>query len=548
MIRSGGNWPRRDSASVWILVAATLLAPAALDWGAAACGQPEAARPPEQTVFKADFEGSNGLGGWRGQGRLAAGRLEGQSLAMERPRSDGLGSSAVTIALPLEELRGCKIRATALVKGADISARPNSWNGVKFMLVLETPSRRLWPQAEIGAGSFAWQRVAFTTRVPADATNAILHLGLEQVTGKAWFDDVKITVTQTRPVVRPRAASAVLYKGHDLPRLRGAMISPNIDSNSLRVLGGDWNANVIRWQLVRQGRSGEASSVEAFDDWVEGELRRLDAALPHCEANGLYVVLDLHSPPGGKVTAGGYVGSDDRLFTDPACQTKFVEFWRRTAARYKDAKAIWGYDLVNEPVEGLVEEGCDDWQGLAERAARAIRAVDPNRAIIVEPAAWGGPDGLAGLVPLSVSNVVYSVHMYLPHAFTHQGVHNAGPEYVYPGMIDGKVWDKTKLEAALQPVVDFQRHYGVHIFIGEFSAIRWAPDNSAHRYLKDLIEIFEARDWDWTYHAFREWSGWSVEHGSDRGNTARVSPPPERQQLLREWFSRNKKPSWTEPR
>jgi hypothetical protein len=88
--------------------------------------------------------------------------------------------------------------------------------------------------------------------------------------------------------------------------------------------------------------------------------------------------------------------------------------------------------------------------------------------------------------------------MYLPHAFTHQGVHGPGKAYRYPGEIDGKRWDKAQLEAALRPVVEFQRKYNVHIYIGEFSAIRWAPDDSACRYLADLIDIFEAHAWDWS--------------------------------------------------
>ena len=320
------------------------------------------------------------------------------------------------------------------------------------------------------------------------------------------------------------------------------MISPDIDAESLHVLGSQWNANLIRWQLIRHGRPGQPSSLAEFDAWLEGELKRLQAALPVCEKNGLSVVVDLHSPPGGKATVSGYIGSDDRLFTDPACQAKFVELWQRIAKRFKDAKPIWGYDLANEPVEDLVGEGCEDWQGLAERAAQAVRAVDPNRAIIVEPSNWGGPEALNDLAPLRVSNVVYSVHMYLPHAFTHQGVHQSGPEYVYPGMIAGRRWDKAQLEAALQPVVRFQTNYNVHIYIGEFSAIRWAPDHSAYRYLKDLIEIFEAHDWDWSYHAFREWNGWSVEHGSDRQDTKPTAAPTDRQQLLQAWFSQNHKP------
>jgi hypothetical protein len=216
------------------------------------------------------------------------------------------------------------------------------------------------------------------------------------------------------------------------------------------------------------------------------------------------------------------------------------------ALRYRNAKPVWGYDLANEPVEGTLGENCAAWRELAERAARAIRSVDADRAIIVEPADWGGPDGFKTLKPLNVSNVVYSVHMYIPHAFTHQGVHQAGREYRYPGVIGEKTWDKAQLEAALQPVIDFQQKYDVHIYVGEFSAIRWAPEGSAGHYLKDLIDIFEAHNWDWTYHAFREWNGWSVEHGPDRQDNNRAETPTVRQQLLCAWFALNQKPAWSQ--
>jgi aryl-phospho-beta-D-glucosidase BglC (GH1 family) len=235
------------------------------------------------------------------------------------------------------------------------------------------------------------------------------------------------------------------------------------------------------------------------------------------------------------------MGSDAGLFQDPKAQEKFVQLWRKIALRYKDAKPIWAYDLANEPVEEDVAETCEDWQGLAERAARAIRSVDPERAIIVEPTGWGGPDGFKDLVPIPVSNVVYSVHMYVPHAFTHQGVFEKGPEWDYPGEIQGKLWNRTELERTLQPVIDFQKRYRAHIYVGEFSAIRWAPNQSAERYLSDVIDIFEAHGWDWSYHAFREWQGWSVEHGEVRAQDAPVTSPTRRQQLLREWFGKNEK-------
>lgn len=492
-------------------------------------------------MFQADFEHADALQGWTGSPKLEGGYRSPQALSLELIRTGQVAMAQHR--LPIERWRGCTLRGSVMVKALDVSAKPNPWNGLKVMLALETPDRKLWPQAPLETGSFDWKRAAFSVRIPTNATAATLCLGLEQVTGRAWFDDVKLAVANPPPASRPAPVARPKFTGHDLPRLRGAMVGPDIDEAGLRVLGREWNANLIRWQLIRHGRPGQPSTLEDYDAWLEGELRRLDQALPLCERYGLHVALDLHSPPGGKATVSGYIGSDDRLFTDRAVQDKFVEVWRRLATRYQGAKVIWGYDLANEPVEEFVEEGCDDWHALAERAARAIREIDPRRAIIVEAPPWGSPESLAEFTPIDVSNVVYSVHMYVPGEFTHQGVHQPGGKPVsYPGLIGGKRWDKAALEAVLRPVIEFQRTYNVHIYLGEFSAIRWAPGDSAYRYLEDAIQLFEAHGWDWSYHAFREWQGWSVEHGSDRQNPKPVSAPTDRQQLLRAWYQQNRKP------
>ena len=503
--------------------------------------------PPTRTpVLQADFEAPNALADWSGRATREPGYGQGHSAALASQAANT--GAMIRRTLPAEALRGVSLRASAMVRAENVSAKPNPWNGIKFMLVCQTPSGTTWPQAPLGAGSFDWRQAGFFTRIPSDTTNVELVLGLEQVTGKAWFDDVRITVVR-RPAspTAPAATNGPVFTGRTVPRLRGAMISPDISPASLRVLGQDWKANLVRWQLIRTGRANSTQSEAAYDAWLEDELQRLEAALPHCAQAGLMVVVDLHSPPGGKATGGGYAGSDDRFFTDPRCQEQFVRLWRAIATRFKSAPAIWGYDLANEPVEDDLAEDCEDWQGLAERAARAIREVDPERAIIMEPATWGSPTGFHDLVPLSVSNVVYSVHMYEPHAFTHQGVFRPSPPVSYPGEIQGVRWDKARLERVLQPVIDFQKRYHVHIYAGEFSAIRWAPGDSARRYLSDVIDIFEANGWDWTYHAFREWNGWSVEHGPDRDEARPAATPTDRQQLLTGWFARNHKPAEAAP-
>lgn len=509
---------------------------------------PAAAQPAESLTrghvfLEEDFEHPEALNRWSGSAAVVTDDQGGKVLFIERPADAPRGSATVQITLPVEQMRGCVVQLAARIRAEGVSDKPNPWNGVKFMAPWTSGNDKTqWPAAQLDAGSFAWKRVAFRVAVPREATKMSLVLGLELVTGRVWFDDVRVTLYRLPPKARGPVTTGPIFKGHALPQLRGAMVGSSIDEEGLRVFGEQWNANLIRWQLIRTGPIADPLDLDAYDRWLQGELAKLDRLLPACQKYGLMVALDLHSPPGGRRTQGGYAGSDHGLFSSAACQEKFVELWRELARKYRDEPAIWGYDLANEPVEGEVAEDLDDWQILAERAAKAIRAIDAERAIIVEPAQWGSPDGLTHFEPIDVPNVVYSVHMYIPHRFTHQNVHDRTAPLTYPGPIDGQMWDKPQLEEALQPAVDFQKKYNVHIYIGEFSAIRWAPDNSACRYLRDVIDIFEAHGWDWSYHAFREWDGWSVEHGPDRADRSRAAQPTDREQLLRSWYARNDKP------
>ena len=493
-------------------------------------------------VYVTDFEEPHVLSIWGAdrsrQARLAPGWESAHSLLLEAPA--GVASNAsVHVNLPAERMRGARLQCRAMVKADGVTPPPKPWNGIKFMLHLSGPSGQQWLQQDKLSGSFDWKVVQFKATVPADVTNAEIVLGLEAVNGRAQFDNLKITVAHGPRVHPATPPKGPVFTGHAEPRLRGAMIHPDITAESLRVFGQDWKGNLVRWQLIRSGKAAKITTLDEYDVWLEGELRKLEAALPLCEKLGVRVVLDLHSPPGGMPTTSGYVGSDTGLFTSERAQAKFVAIWSVMARRFRDSPVIWGYDLANEPVENEVGAGCENWQALVTRTARAVRAIDAKHAIIVEPTPWGGPEALENLEPIPVPGIVYSVHMYVPHQFTHQGVHGSTTGVVYPGLIAGKQWDKEQIRRTLQPVLDWQRDYGVHMYIGEFSAIRWAPDDSAFRYLRDCIDIFEENGWDWSYHAFREWDGWSVEHSSDKNDPARSATPNNREKLLRSWFEKN---------
>ena len=495
-------------------------------------------------VFVEDFDSTNSLARWLGlpKGMALVSGPNGLALSVSRTTNSEPRSVMTHTSLSAERLRGCKVRCEAQVRATNVAQPSNSWNGIKVMLHTESPSEgNRWDQQNNLFGTFDWRSIRFVTSIPEDATLVQLSLGLENTSGQVLFDDVKVSVLRDpRDTPAVAAHTGPVFKGHGLPRLRGAMVAPGVSAESLRVLGEDWKANLIRWQLIRSVPPGKETTLAEYDAWLDGELGKLDRLLPNCAQFGLRVVIDLHSPPGGTRTVSGYIGSDSGLFTNKAAQGKFVQVWQKMAQRYRDNSTIWGFDLANEPVEEGPGDDCDDWQTLATRAAQSIRALDEHHAIIVEPSPWGSPASIRNLAPLPVEGIVYSVHMYVPFEFTHQGIYGNASGLNYPGILKGRPLDKAVLRRTFAPVLEFQRKNNVHIYIGEFSAIRWAP-GAAH-YLRDCIDLLEENGWDWSYHAFREWQGWSVEHGSDAADARPATTVTDRQRLLLEWFARNVRP------
>jgi endoglucanase len=361
---------------------------------ALAAAQPSAPLPRGHMFLQTDFEKPDALQPWSGSGAKIVGDQNGRALFVERPGGSPGDSATVQVALPIEQMRGYIVTFSARVKAEDVKGKPNPWNGIKFMAPwVRANGETSWPAEQFDEETFDWRRVAFRVAVPEDARKISLVVGLERATGKAWFDDIQVSVHRPLRGKRAPVTTGPMYKGHNLARLRGAMVGPDIDEEGLRVFGQEWNANLIRWQLIRRGPIADPLDLAAYDRWLQGELAKLDRLLPACRKYGLLVALDLHSPPGGRTTSGGYAGSDSALFTSAACQQRFVELWRDIARKYKDSPVIWGYDLANEPVESVGPDNLADWQELAQRAAGAIRAIDAERTIIVEPPMWGSPDG-----------------------------------------------------------------------------------------------------------------------------------------------------------
>jgi len=502
---------------------------------------------PGDLVFQTDFDTPEEQEAWSkaGYAQWETGYQDTTSLSVTVPVDRASGGSMIRMPLDLTRYRGFRLLFECMAKAEDVTKPGEPWLGVKFMLHYQSETSGPYWQNQNGVfGSFDWRRLRFSAHIAPDASGGEINLGLQGSSGKVWFDAIRVTVFKGPPPKRPEppANPGPVFKGHDLPRLRGVMSPNTFRDEDLRVLGMEWNANAIRWQITRNwGRAGTDRDLEEYDRWLASELEDLDQALDAGRRYGLKVVVDMHSPPGGR-----YENRDVAIFHEPVYQDHYVALWEKIARRYQGHPAVWGYDLVNEPVQNVPSPpGVADYLETQVRAAKAIRAIDPEVPIFIEAAQWDSAAGFRELEPVDVTYVVYQVHMYVPGEFTHQGVHSTTTGIAYPGKIGGTTWDKEQLRKVLAPVREFQLAYNVHVYVGEFSAIRWAPGAAA--YLRDCIELFEEYGWDWTYHAYREWDGWSVEHGSDRKDREPTREPTDRKELLLSWFARNQKPTNTPP-
>jgi aryl-phospho-beta-D-glucosidase BglC (GH1 family) len=81
----------------------------------------------------------------------------------------------------------------------------------------------------------------------------------------------------------------------------------------------------------------------------------IDSLLAWCEANQIYLILDMHAAPGGQSAnnISDYNPAYPSLWESAQNKNLTVQIWRKIAERYKDKEWIGGYDLLNEPAWDL---------------------------------------------------------------------------------------------------------------------------------------------------------------------------------------------------
>lgn len=235
----------------------------------------------------------------------------------------------------------------------------------------------------------------------------------------------------------------------------------------------------FRWERIQPSLNGALDSAE---------LHRLADVVRRAEADGLFIILDVHNYAAYR---GAVIGSADVPI--PA----FADLWRRVAGRFRSEPQV-GFGLMNEP-KGLMTE---TWFAAANAAIAKIRAAGAKNLIFVPG------NGFTG------AHSWYSKSYGTPNAVVMQGVNDPQNNYVYEvhqyldSNYSGTHPDCKSTTVGVATLVAFNewlRQHQKRGFLGEFGAGRDAICRTALDNMLGFID--KNRDvWlGWTYWAGGAW-------------------------------------------
>lgn len=253
----------------------------------------------------------------------------------------------------------------------------------------------------------------------------------------------------------------------------------------------------------------EKETVAGENTWLEEGFKMTDDLLKWCEANKMYLILDLHAAPGGQgmdANISDYDTSKPSLWESEANKKKMVALWVKLAERYKNSTWIGGYDIINEPnwnFSGTNKNGCDEKLNAPLRAlqleiTKAIRTVDKNHLVIIEGNCWG--NNYSGMFPLWDDNMMLSFHKY---------------------------WNYND-QASIQDIVNLRKEHNVPIWMGE------GGENS-NVWFTESISLLEKNNIGWAF--------WPMKKVENIAGVTSVTKNADYQKLLDYWKNVGTKPT-----
>ncbi len=223
----------------------------------------------------------------------------------------------------------------------------------------------------------------------------------------------------------------------------------------------------------------------------------VDRVIALCKKYNIYLLLSLHAAPGAQVrdwnaeSAFGEAG----LWDHEHLVEQTERFWLEFAERYKDEEIVAGYEILNEPVAGDLEQ----FNAFNRRMLKAIRSVDKNHIVGIAFNNWNRDfDSLAPDL-YDDPQVTGIFHHYIMQHGPFSKLET------YPGEYEGKHYGPEELLAPLLPSIE-NFPYDRPLICGELGVPN-RPGQPFGTFLKmknDLLEMLEDKNVSWTAWAYKD--------------------------------------------
>jgi endoglucanase len=248
---------------------------------------------------------------------------------------------------------------------------------------------------------------------------------------------------------------------------------------------------------------------------IEESFNYLTQCLNWSTKYKLRAIVDLHIIRSHYFNAANE-GGTNTLWTDTNAQNTFMKLWIELSNRLKNYPVnMVAYELMNEPVA----QNPDDWNKLIERATKTVRALEPDRVLIIGSNRWQIPQTFPYLkVPANDKNIILSTHTYSPIHFTHHlanwvsskmykgPVHYPGqtvPDAEYEKYVDKndsvfvkamegsrEVYNKQIIAEELLPAIKKAKELNLQLYCGEFGCLPHVDRADRLKYYSDLVSAF----------------------------------------------------------
>jgi hypothetical protein len=291
--------------------------------------------------------------------------------------------------------------------------------------------------------------------------------------------------------------------------------------------------NSIRLTLLARqtAERKHLTPAETWKDMAAWTNKMLDV----CAKNNIVAIVSINQFP---VDPATYINQDSPDFWSNATERRSVITYVEQMAKDFTSRGdeLGAFEVMSEPFVAVNKQPLQpkEWPSLMLEIVSSIRKYS-NKWIVVTPGPGGFARGYTKFVALNDRHIVYGAHMYEPNTFALQGVGESWPTgSSYPGRIGFTYWDKNALVKIFQPLKNFQNKYQVPVWIGEFSAARWAK--GSNQYLLDVIDLSNSYGWGWAYFNMGGYHGWDPDYDSNYPTTdtppKKIGHSSERWQML----------------